>query len=73
MVKTFKTLLLQDQLTYGVKLVYSMYVAEYCQELVRKMTLGWFWHILRQGQIWETANTKDFMESFEDFGLKNGN
>ena len=26
--------------------------------------------ILQQDQIWENANTYDFMESFEDFGIK---
>ena len=34
------------------------------------MTLGWPWPVIRQGQIWENANTFDFMESFEDFGIK---
>ena len=34
-------------------------------KLVQRMTLGWPWFFLRQGQIWENANTKDFMESLK--------
>ena len=37
------------------------------------MTLGWHWSFLWQGQIWENADTVDFMESFGYFGLKIGN
>ena len=36
------------------------------------ITLGWPWHFLQQGQVWENANSKDFMESFKDFGLNIG-
>ena len=35
------------------------------------ITLGWPWPFKQQGQVWENANSKEFMESFEDFGLKN--
>ena len=35
--------------------------------------LGLTLTILRQGQILENANTLNFMESFEYFGLNNGN
>ena len=51
MVKTFKNLLLQNQLTDGLE---TWYVELGTQ--VQKMTLGWHWPILRQGQIWKNTN-----------------
>ena len=37
-------------------------------KIVHLMTLGWPWPFLQQDQMWENANTLDFMESFECFG-----
>ena len=43
-------------------------------KIIHLMTLGWRWPFLWQGQIWDNANTLDFIESFECFGQnKNGN
>ena len=44
-------------------------VPEYCYDCSNdhlRLTLTF----LRKGKIWETANTLDFIERFEDFGLK---
>ena len=69
MVKTFKNLLLEDQL-FDCHDIYTWHlVLEYFQDCSTddlESTLTF----LRQGQIWEDATTQVFMECFEDFSLK---
>ena len=66
MLKTFKYLL-QNQRTDELG---TWYVTLGTVMIVQLMTLGRPCPFLRQCQIWENANTLDFVESFEDSGLK---
>ena len=48
------------------------WVSKYYQDCSNDV-LGLTLTFLRQVQIWENANTQDFIDSFEDFGIKYGN
>ena len=69
MVKTFKIFFSRTNGLLALKGGMLHQIHKYHQDCSND-DLGLTLTFLREGQLWETANTLDFMESFEYFSLK---